>query len=97
MFAAAALFGLHVIWACGGFERLGLGGFAYAGDVDKLRGEVMSIKVELVEQRIFESRVRQCESDSGASRFYRGQLQELMRKYRELTGSDYELPACDEL
>lgn len=93
-----ALLLAHVAFAFGWLAWAGLPGFAYAGDVTSVRNDVSSIKVELLEQRIFDTRVRQCESASAEPRtFYREKLQELLRKYRDLTAADYRLPSCGEL
>lgn len=93
-----ALLVLHIAVACGWMAWAGMPGFAYASDVTSVRNDVSSIKVELLEQRIFDTRLRQCESTSAEPRtFYREKLQELMRKYRELTAADYRLPGCEEL
>lgn len=89
---------VHILFACGWLAWAGLPGFAYAADVTSVRNDVSSIKVELLESRIFDTRVRQCESTTAEPRtFYREKLQELLRKYRELTAADYRLPSCGEL
>lgn len=89
----------HVIWACGWLDRFGVGGgFAYAADMIRVSDDVSSIKVELIEQKLFDTRVRQCSAQSREPRiFYSEKLQELMRRYRELTESDYNPPQCTEL
>lgn len=91
--AMVILYG-HVLLACGWLQSLGFSGFAYASDVK-------SIKVELLEQRIFDARLRQCTATSQESRqFYASKVQELLSKFREAegrTGGQYRLPTCDEV
>ena len=87
--AMVILYG-HVLLACGWLQTLGFSGFAYASDVK-------SIKVELLEQRIFDARLRQCTATSQESRqFYASKVQELLSKFREAEGQ-YRLPTCDEV
>jgi hypothetical protein len=72
------------------FSPFGHQGFAYSTDVK-------SIKVELLEQRIFDARLRQCSATSQESRqFYASKVQELLSKFRETEGQ-YRLPSCDEV
>lgn len=72
------------------FSPFGHQGFAYSTDVK-------SIKIELLEQRIFDARLRQCSATSQESRqFYAKTVQELLSKFRETEGQ-YRLPSCDEV
>lgn len=72
------------------FQPFGHQGFAYSTDVK-------SIKVELLEQRIFDARLRQCSATSQESRqFYAAKVQELLSKFRETEGQ-YRLPSCEEV
>lgn len=72
------------------FSPFGHQGFAYSTDVK-------SIKVELLEQRIFDARLRQCSASSQESRqFYAAKVQELLSKFRETEGQ-YRLPSCEEV
>lgn len=78
------------LFSYGIFSPLGHPGFAYSADVK-------SIKVELLEQRIFDARLRQCSAASQESRqFYAAKVQELLSKFRETEGQ-YRLPSCDEV
>jgi hypothetical protein len=102
MFAAVLMLLVHVAWACGWLSRLGLGdGFAYASDVVKVRDDVSSVKVELLEQQIWDTRVRQCElvnkegNDSAASA-YGQRVTQLLSKYQALTGRTYPVLSCRE-
>lgn len=66
-------------------------GFAYAS-------AVKDIKVDLLEGRVFDSRVRWCTATTAESRqFYAQKVSELLFKYRDTTGSTYQLPSCLEL
>lgn len=72
------------------FQPFGNQGFAYASDV-------RSIKTELLEQRIFEARLLQCNAGTTESRrFYTAKVQELLSKFRD-SASYYRLPSCDEV
>lgn len=72
------------------FSPFGRQGFAYAADVK-------SIKIELLEQRIFDARLLHCNANTAESRrFYAAKVQELLSKFRETEGQ-YRLPACEEV
>lgn len=74
----------------GVFSPFGHQGFAHSSDVK-------SIKIELLEQRIFDARLRQCGAGSQESRqFYAAKVQELLSKFRETEGQ-YRLPSCEEV
>lgn len=88
--ALVILFG-HVTLACGWYQMLGFSGFAYASTVKE-------IKVELLEQRIFDTRVAQCSATTPEGKqFYGKKVRELLRKYEETAGSRYFLPTCEEI
>jgi hypothetical protein len=61
--------------------------------------EVTQMRIEQLEATAFDTRSKQCialkQGQSGAA--YREKLAELLRKYREIAGGDYNLPTCDEL
>lgn len=77
--------------AFGWLPLFGFSGFAYAS-------AVKDIKVELLEQRIFDNRVRQCVAATPEGRqFYGQKVRELMFKYQETVHIAYPLPACDEI
>lgn len=72
------------------FQPFGHQGFAYAADV-------RSIKVELLEQRIFDARLLHCNANTAESRkFYASKVQELLNKFRDAE-VNYRLPACEEV
>jgi len=83
---------VHVLWAWGllGFIPGAGSGFAMASD---------STRLEFLEGRLFDLKVKQCEAiDQGKSvQVYTIQIQEYSKKYRELTGRSPELPSCAEL
>lgn len=89
--AVLILFG-HVTLACGWLQPIGLSGFAYASDVKE-------IKITMIEQQIFESRVKQCTAQTAESKqFYAERMQELLRRYKETAGATYpQLPSCAEI
>lgn len=88
----------HILWACSLLTPLGLQGFALAGDVQTVESKVSVIQSELLEQRIFETRLRQCGATSTeARRFYQEKLQDLIKRYQHVSGSAYQLPACAEV
>lgn len=69
----------------------GFSGFAYATTVTE-------IKVDLLEQRIFDNRIRQCTAATPEGRqFYGQKVRELMLKYQAATHETYPLPSCDEI
>lgn len=71
------------------FSPFGHHGFAYASDVK-------GIKTELLEQRIFDARLLQCNASTTESRrFYTAKVQELLSKFRE--SGYYRLPSCEEV
>lgn len=59
---------------------------------------VLTVQVELLEERILENRIRHCNATSAQSRaFIFDLIQKQMRRYRELTGQEYRLPECGDL
>lgn len=77
--------------AWGIFQPFGHQGFAYASDVK-------SIKTELLEQRIFDARLLQCNASTTESRrFYTSKVQELLRKFSDESVGYYRLPSCEEV
>lgn len=90
---------LAILAAYGFFSIGGFHGFAQATDVMELRQAQNKAAVEILEQRIFETRVRQCQAGTEeARRFYSEKLQELLSKFRDLTHGEYgRMPDCREL
>lgn len=89
---------IFAVGACGLLGAIGIYGFAYASDMKEIRADQMDVKVELLEQRIFETRIRQCNAATQESRqFYLEKLQDLLRKHQKTTASEYRLPLCSEV
>jgi hypothetical protein len=96
VFAAIMMMIGHVAWACGWLEPMGLGsGFAKAVDLKTLKGSYREIKIQLLEQGIFNAKESECtSSDSGARRFFQSRVQELNREYYELVNVPFNIPPC---
>lgn len=64
-------------------------------------GDVQDIQIQLLEERMLETRIKQCkaivESNESAKQFYWEKLNELARKHFELTQVQYTFPACAEI
>lgn len=87
---AVFVLSVSTLFSYGIFTWLGFQGFARADDMK-------SIKVELLEERIFGVRLLHCNATTVESRqFYAAKVQELLRKFRETEGQ-YRLPSCDEV
>ena len=99
VFATIIVIVAHAMWGHGWLSGIGLGdGYAYADSLKSVRADVSQIQAALTEQRIFDLRIRQCEADTQEQkRFYTQRVQELMNEYRAITGTEYRLPACEEL
>lgn len=98
MFAFALIVIIHILWACGWLSPFNLGaGFAYASDVREASSQVTGIKIELLEQALFDTRVRQCKTPQESKHFYTEKLQQLLDKYRKAANIEYRLPECNEL
>lgn len=92
----------HIAWVCGFLAPLGIASpFANAKDVAQVVLVQRQLQVELLEQRIFDQRIRHCRAvDAGndeAVRFYAEALRSLLRDYSELTNREYRLPRCGEV
>jgi hypothetical protein len=88
---------VFILGSFGAFAPFGLwGGFASADT----KSIVTTTRVEYLEGRMFDLKVKQCTAleEGKPTTVYTVQLQELNRKYKDLTGVYYkELPACVEL
>lgn len=88
---AVFVLSFSTLFGYGILQPLGFSGFAYADDV-------RSIKVELLEQRIFDARLLQCNANTPESRaFYAAKVQELQSKFRQTEGQYPPLPTCAEV
>lgn len=72
--------------------------FAKAAEFASMSAEVTDIKVQLLEQRLFDIRLRQCKAETSESRqYYYTQLVEKMNDYYHMTGRSYMPPSCAEV
>lgn len=102
MAACMGMLFLHAGWASGLMTRLGIGsGFAVADDLKEIGDQVGDIKLQLLEQDIFNARLHQCtavkESNREARQYWTQRLAELLQDYIKRTGVQYQLPTCEEL
>jgi hypothetical protein len=93
---------LGLLWitaaAWGIFAALGIPGFAYASDVIKLRADVNSIKLDLLEERIYNAKRLWCATGTMESkRFYQQQITSMHRDYYQQTGIAINIPTCSEI
>lgn len=93
---------VQVCWMCllvtGGLALFSVRTFADNNKVEAVQKDVSSLKAEFLEQRIFETRLRQCTAESTEARqFYGEKVSELLVRYRNSTGTSYQLPNCDEV
>lgn len=87
----------HIVLACG--LTPWFAGFAYASDQKTAQIQIAELRVESLEERMFDLRVKQCEAiDKGESpRQYTIRLEDLLRKYWDLKKERPPLPVCAEL
>lgn len=93
----------QLCWVCViitmGALSYGVRTYASNSAVTALSGEIQEIRIQLLEERAFDLRVKQCkalEANQPAG-VYRERLQELLRQYFARTGAKYDLPECREL
>lgn len=98
-----------MLWTLGAFAMAGFPGFVRADDAQgkgekvnsqlaMLSQEVKNIKIDQLEQRIYDIRRLQCTANSSDStRFYTEQITKMHRAYFELTGITLNLPECREV
>lgn len=74
-------------------------GFAYAKDQKSTEKQVVATRLEQLEWRMFDLRVKQCDSiKRGESpQVYTIQLGQLMKNYREISGKEPDLPKCEQV
>ncbi len=88
------------LWITGVFAFMGVGvaPFAAATEVKELRTTVTSIQVKILEESLFDVRLRQCKAETAESRqFYYGRLLEKMNEYYNLTERNWHPPTCAEI
>ncbi len=85
------MFWVFAAWSIGLVPAFGAG-FASADTVKY-------IQVSLVEDAIIERRIRYCEAPRGSAvkRFFLKVVNQKVIQYMELTGANYNLPACEEV
>jgi len=85
------VFWFYASWSFGILPVFGEG-FAKASDVT-------NISITLLERDMIDTRTRHCLSpaESDMQRFFYARIQEIRRKYFDLTGQAFDLPACREL
>lgn len=96
----------HMIWVCGWISFAGLEApFAKAADLVQATQNLTLITKQLLEDReerldlaIQTVKAQQCRTavDSPARQNYTDRLNELRRKYVEITGREPHIPRCDE-
>jgi hypothetical protein len=86
----------QVCWLC---LLVTMGAGFYGITTFARESEVSQIRVELLQQRLLDLRIRQCGAIKAgeSAAFFAGQIQQQSGKYRELTKSPPDLPACSEL
>lgn len=100
---------IFMLWTVGAFAMAGFPGFARADEAQtkeermnaqlkSLAQEVKDIKIDQLEQRIYDIRRLQCTASStDSTRFYSDQITKMHRAYFELTGITLSLPECREV
>lgn len=76
----------------------GFPGLARADEMRQLGDEIRQSRIEMIEGQLFDLRVKQCLADTQVARqAYGEQLAKALRRFYELTGARYELPACSDV
>lgn len=79
------------------FATFGIPGFAYASDLNNLKSDVRSIKMDLLEERIYNAQRLWCSTETQESkRFYSQQISTMHRQYYAETGITISIPTCAE-
>lgn len=102
VFGALSFVFFHVAWACGFLTQFGLIGFAKAEEitavthnVESLSAALDEVKIQLLEQSIFEAKDSECTAtDSRSVRFFQERVIEKAREYRKISGIDFDIPPC---
>lgn len=92
--AVALIYG-HIAIACGWLTSIGLSGFASASSVSTVKVEMAEVRVTLYGIAIRDLHRMKCNAvtyDDQSN--LNDQLQKELRKYREATGREYQLPEC---
>jgi hypothetical protein len=88
-----------LLWITGLLGVFGYPGPARAIEMMTIKDEARLARVEVIEQRMFDLRVKQCEAIKAneSPRVYTIQLQQLIDRYWQLTQRQPVLPLCEEL
>lgn len=96
------IFMIHILWACGYGERIGLSGFVKAGDLSELKGQVQTattfvqqMQLRALTKQMLDTRTQQCSSTT--KKYFTQRLSELRADYYRATGHDWDVPNCAEL
>jgi hypothetical protein len=74
--------------------------YARAGDLLAVRAELVEMKGDTIAKRIFDYRVRQCDTppeQRQAKQWLAEQIRSDVEKYAGVTGKPFALPACGDL
>lgn len=63
----------------------------------QVQQQVANLKTIILQEQIFEMRVRGCSAQGESRRFYARRLQDLMRQYREIAGDEAIVPSCSDV
>lgn len=88
-----------ILWVTGWLSTFGYPGPARATEMTAVKEEARLARIEGLEQRMFDLRVKQCEAlkANESPRVFTIQLQQLMDRYWALTLRQPALPTCEEL
>lgn len=88
---------VHIAWACGWLATFNLGtGFALAADFEHFKLDVKSVKLDLLEQQLWDVQILNCQAikTGQPNTPYYQRLSQLQVKYRDLTGQNYPAMVC---
>jgi len=88
---------VHILLACGMTPFFA--GFAYASEQHESQAQLKTARLEQLDWRLFDLRVKQCEaiSKGESPRVFTWQLDQLTRVYLELSGRLPQLPSCEQI
>lgn len=90
---------IHIAWACGWFSYIGIPGFATASETQDMKTQIASLRVEALEGKLFDTRLKQCAIEVTGTplerQYYRERMSKLKRDFKDLTGEQYEEAPCE--
>lgn len=88
-----------ILWVTGWLSSFGYPGPARATEMTSVKDEARVTRIEGLEARMFDLRVKQCEAlkANESPRVFTVQLQNLLDRYWALTQRAPSLPTCEEL